>query len=322
MHYLIVGTGSIGSRHVRNLAQLDKDATFTLLRTNLTDNQYVTELKKELPGKIEETTILSEALEKKPDGALICNPTSMHLRSAIDIIPSCKNILIEKPLSHNLENTDMLVRLSQEYKANILIAYNMHFSLLIQRLKDIISKKELGEVLFSRALSGSYLPDWRPGQDYSKSYSAKKELGGGPILDLSHEIDYMYWLFGKPEQVQGVAAKVSNLKLSTEDIAEILLTYPHAIASIHLDFINKTPVRTFDAAFSKGHIHADIIKGELVITQDGKSTTETFSTDRNDMFLKEAAHFIAIIKGTEEPRITLADGLTVLEICLQAGQKE
>ena len=119
--------------------------------------------------------------------------------------------MIEKPLADRLEGTDALATEARDQHRKVQIAYNLRFHPGLLKLRDLIQTGELGRVFWVRAEAGQYLPDWRPSQDYRQSYTARRDLGGGILLDGSHEIDYLMWLLGKPVDVFCRSGKVSAL---------------------------------------------------------------------------------------------------------------
>ncbi|MFH1073029.1 MAG: Gfo/Idh/MocA family oxidoreductase [Nanoarchaeota archaeon] len=324
--YLIIGLGSIGARHVRNLVKLDKSATFEILRSSRKKNARLEELQQEFPGKITVSFDLARSARKKPDVCLICNPPALHVSTALSVIPFCKNILIEKPLSHNMTQVDKLISAAQKQRAVIMVGYCLRFHPVVKKAKKIVDSGQLGKIMFLRAEVGSYLPAWRKGVDYTRNYSAKKELGGGVILDLSHEIDYCYWLAGAPREITCSAAKVSDLDIDTEDLAEILLTYNSgAHCSIHLDYLQREPIRTLKILFTKGQLSADLISKKIEITRVQKDLLKKEFLDLNredsdDMYIAELQHFLECIKRNKQPLISLEEGKAVLGICMKAKQ--
>ncbi len=118
------------------------------------------------------------------------------------------------------------------------VGYNLRFHPGLRKLKELVEAETLGRLLWAYVEAGQYLPDWRPWQDYRQSYTARRDLGGGILLDGSHELDSITWLMGKPTEVMCMAGKVSALEVDVEDCADVLLRFPcGAQADIHLDFV-------------------------------------------------------------------------------------
>ena len=87
------------------------------------------------------------------------------------------------------------------------VAYNLRYLPSAKKVKHIISERVLGRLTNVHIECGQYLPDWRPGTDYRLGVSAQKKLGGGALLELSHELDYLLWIFGS---IRSVVAKLET----------------------------------------------------------------------------------------------------------------
>ncbi|MBU1499244.1 Gfo/Idh/MocA family oxidoreductase, partial [Patescibacteria group bacterium] len=222
----------------------------------------------------------------KADGFLICNPTSKHLETALQLIKFDLPIFIEKPLSHNLDGVDKL-------KGKILVGYCLRFDESLRKFKKSIPEKGVESV---KIVCQTWLPDWHPQTDYSQSYSAKKELGGGVLLDLSHEIDYTLWFFGPVKKVSAKLQMAPELIIETEAIADLELEFVSGIkAEIHLSYASHQPARFCEI----------------------KTSDQTLRWDfqpNNEMYVEEIKHFVRIIEGKEQSLVTIADGTKVLEV--------
>lgn len=327
MKHLITGLGSIGCRHAMNILKTDKDSVLFIFRTGKEKNLYCERLDNFIAReKIDKSRIkffydLKQALKENPDTCFITNPTSQHISTALEIVDSCPNFFMEKPISHNLENVDLLIEKVKKKKGISFVGYDLRFHPVIKKVKELLDKNVLGKILYCRAESGSYLPEWRPGIDYSKMYSAKKELGGGVLLDMSHELDYIYWFFGMPKNVFAHIDKISSLKIETEDFAELLLSYDSGmLCNVHLDYFQREPRRNLLISGEKGSIFADLLTLRIeLITFDKEKKKQVFNyEDTLKVYIDEISHFFECVKKKKQPLITLEDGKAVLEICENA----
>ncbi|KUK82514.1 MAG: Oxidoreductase domain protein, partial [Microgenomates bacterium 39_6] len=217
MKILVVGCGSIGKRHIRNLLALN----FVIEACDVDDRKR-SEVKKDFEIKVHES--VEQALDRSLyDAAFICTPPSLHVNQALFLVRKGLHCFIEKPLSHNLDGIDNLISAAESRQRTVMIGYTLRFSPYLARVKNFISSGTLGRLLFLRASVGYYLPYWRPHEDYRKGYGANKSLGGGIILDASHEIDYARFFMGEVSEVFAVCRKLSSLDIDTEDYAEIIM---------------------------------------------------------------------------------------------------
>jgi predicted dehydrogenase len=312
---LVVGAGSIGQRHLKNLRALGVQE---LLACD-PDRQRLEALK-EL--QVAGFTDFAESLAVgKPEIVLICTPPVFHVTQSIDALKIGAHVFIEKPLSNSLENVDRLVDEARERGRVVQVGYNLRFNPGIGKLKQLIDDSVIGRVLWARLEVGQYLPDWRPSQDYRTSYSAMRELGGGIVLDASHEIDYAIWLLGKPMEVACMAGKVSQLEVDVEDCATLLLRFESgAQADIHLDFVQRSYTRCCKIVGELGTIEWDYSNGEIKIFDAGTARWETqsYDFDVNDAYVAELRHFLDCIENRQEPIVDLKQGKLVLEVALAA----
>jgi len=244
---LVVGYGSIGKRHTNNLMSINNIDIIIC-----TKNEEAFQLKKK---GIKIFNSLSMALKEKPDISIICNETSFHIKTAIKLAKNGSHLFIEKPLSNSLKNINELTKIIEKNKLITMIGCNMRFHDGIKLMKKLIEKNEIGRILSVTVENGSFMPDWHPWEDYRNSYASKKQLGGGVVLTQVHEIDYLYWFFGKVTEVFSFTDKLSDLQLDVEDYSGSLLKFKNkTIGEIHLDYFQKPAVRNCKIIGTKGKI--------------------------------------------------------------------
>ena len=171
---------------------------------------------------------------------------------------------------------------------------------------------------------GQYLPDWHPQEDYRQGYSAHYDLGGGVILDLIHELDYVRWLVGEVRQVACFAGHVSTMEFETEDVAEILLQFESgAIGNVHMDYVQRVPSRTCRIIGEEGTIIWDYYAKEVRLFETRQPGWQVFQQEgfeRNDMFVDEMRHFLACLEGRETPVVDVEEGSEILRLALAARE--
>lgn len=315
MKFLIAGVGSIGRRHLRNLRQVgagDLLAYRTLQRPV-----------PELDGAVPIFANLDEALDQKPDAVFVTNPTSLHVATALAAARRGCHVFIEKPLSHSLDGVDELRTVVEASDLVALVGCNLRFHPLLRRARDLLRDGAIGQVTGARLEVGEYLPDWHPGEDYRTGYSARRDLGGGVILTLIHELDYAYWIFGDIEHVYAVAGRRSGLAIDVEDTADILLRSRAGVTiNVHMDYIQRPPTRTLRVTGEEGTLRWDYYQGRLALysvqTKAWQEWAEPPGSDRNQMFLDEVSHFLDCLHGRARPLIPLREGKRVLEVALAA----
>ncbi len=312
MKILFFGLGSIGIRHAKLIKQLYPSYELFAYRTwngqlNNQELSYITSFND-----------LQKAYSIKPDVVFITNPTSFHVKTAILAANNNCHLFIEKPLSNSKEGIEELISIVNKKKLISLIGCNMRFHPIILKIKNMLLNKNYGRILNFYVRCGSYLPNWRPQQDYSKSYSARKELGGGVMLDLIHEIDYSQWLFGDFIQINGRRSKLSNLKIETEDFAEMLITTDRNIYGyIQLDYFSIRPERIITIVFENAIIKGDLINNSLYIYFNGKEIIEKVNIDRNYTYKQQLKYFFDCIDKGIKTFNSIEEGYKVLKYVLK-----
>jgi predicted dehydrogenase len=314
MHFLVVGCGSIGQRHIRNIKALGYRVSayeIDRIKRDCVREKY----------GIQVFSSLDEALREKYSAALICTPTRMHVSIAIKIAKQRIHLFIEKPLSDSHASLEALSEIVKKNKLVALVACNTRFFPSFKLAKKLLEEKRIGKILSVRVQCGFYLPYWHPYEDYRTSYSANRKLGGGVILDDIHEIDSLYWFFGKVKEVFCLADKISNLEINTEDIAEITLRFKSGVvAQVHLDYLQRTYRRSYEFIGEKGIIVWDYRKQtvELFTKEANRKVVyeENINTDREKMFVDEIRHFVNCINGKEKSINGLDSAREILKIAL------
>lgn len=307
-HYNIafVGMGSIGKRHLGNVCELIKSQgdTYTI---DLYRSSKTRELPSEVTALVTNQYHCSDPIQNQYDIVFITNPTSMHLETALKFRPNAKAFFIEKPIFDSFDiSTEIITQLN-----NIpsYVACPLRYNPVLQYVKQNIN---LSKVISVRAMSSSYLPDWRPGQDYRQTYSAHADLGGGVDIDLIHEWDYLSWIFGMPTECFGVSGKYSNLEIDSNDTALYVAKNDQMSFELHLDYFGRKTQRTLDIFTYDDTIQCDLIAGTIIYLKEGK--TITFNSERNAFQMAEIKHFFDIAEGRIKNDSNVAHGVKVLKL--------
>ena len=328
MKALFIGLGSIGQRHLRNLATLDPDIDLMAVRSIRTaptlssTNQVIEGVSIKDQYQITEFEDLDLALSHKPDMVFITNPTSMHVEVAREALKSGAYIFMEKPISHNNEGIKELLELESSFgREKICVGYQFRFNPALKFLEETLKNKVVGNVVSAQLINGEYMPGWHPYEDYRDSYAARQELGGGALVTQIHDFDYAIWLFGSPSAIFAVGGKLSNLEIDVEDSVQVLMKCKGIPINIQLDYLQWPPRRDIFITGDKGSIHCNLSSMEVVVNQrEGqKIDTQTFPNfNRNDLFLDEVENFLAFVNGQEAPKVNLKEGVASLHIALAA----
>ncbi len=291
---LVVGFGSIGSRHARVLAELGCSPAVVSRRDVDWPLRYAT---------------LPEALaHEQPEYVVIADRTSEH-QATLELLATSgydKQVLVEKPLFASLRP------LPSHAFADAFVAYNFRFHPALARLQMLIQNER---VLSAQVYVGQYLPDWRPGTDYRRSYSSRVSQGGGVLRDLSHELDYVRWLFGEWTRLAALGGRLSDLEIETDDLYGILLqTERCPVVTVQMNYLDRVGRRQVVVNTAAQTFTVDLISGAVRVDD---LPAEDCAVARD--FTYRAQHQ-AVLFGPKGPLATLDDGLEVLRMIQAAEQ--
>lgn len=312
---LIVGSGSSGRRHLRLTRELLPAARVSVVSRNAA--------KAQIPDSdVERFSSIDAALATRPDAAIVANPATMHVAAALPLVTAGVHVLVEKPLSATEAGIDELARVSEERGIVVMVGYNLRFLHSLNHFRDLLRSGRIGKVLSVRAEVGQWLPSWRPGKDYREGVSASAALGGGVLLELSHEIDYLRWLFGEVTCVRAVHLKQSDLEIDVEDTAHLLLELSDTrgakvIATLNMDFVRRDATRTCTVIGSTGTMRWDGLSDTVEVFEAGQDSWNIQfrgDQDPDESYRAELRHFFDCVDGSREPGSNISDGLAVVRV--------
>lgn len=300
---LIIGTGSIGRRHVANLRILEPDVCFALVRDGAREDDYSHELGARVFAAID------EGIAWRPDVAIVATPSDRHYEALAPLLAAGVATFVEKPVVTRAEHADRLEAIGPTQTGCVL-----RFLPAVRRLKAWLDEGRCGNVVRASFEAGQYLPDWRPTQDYRQSYSADAARGGGVILDLVHEIDLAFYLFGDAELLHAARTKASGLELACEDAALLTLRAPGGVLiGIALDYVSRIPVRRIEIVGDGATARLDFVARTLSLDE---VTSEGFDLD--EAYRGELAELIQAARTGAPTSLPIAEGLRATRLAIAA----
>ncbi len=319
MKFLVIGSGSIGKRHMRNLLALGaKSSDISAVDTREDRRKEVGAL-----GVLNVYASFDEALAAGVyDAAIVCSPTSMHIQQGTELAKRGTHILMEKPLDRDLQGIAGFRRAVADKKVYVAMAYIFRSTPLADKVKALLAEKVIGKVIYVRGEFSEYLPDWHPYEDYRSFYMAEKSQGGGSILDQSHIMDLVHHLLGGFKSVYAFNSKISSLEINADDIAEMVVTLKSgAIASIHTDIFGRDHKKMLEIKGEKGNIAWDHYANQVRVYDAATKSTQVFTkfpTDFNLNYIEQMRRFIDGCKGGKPDLATLDEGIETMELILAA----
>ena len=291
---LIIGSGSIGQRHISNLKKIGI-SNITALRSK---KGHYKELPKDLG--VNEIDSWHQVNNIKPDIAIISNPSSLHIETALKISNIVKGIFIEKPVSNNLNGCNKLIGLLNDKKITSFVGHNLMFHPIIKEIRKFINENDIGKIINIQCQVGQWLPDWHPYEDYTKAYYARKDLGGGVALSLIHEIHLALDFAGLSTHVYGEINEYKQLNLDVDVCSDLMIKQQSgAVSQIHLDFLQKSSHRSGLLTFEKAWLSYDFNKMEVTtqkINEEPYKSYKDSEYDSNNMYIDQLKEFICMVE--------------------------
>lgn len=314
-HILIIGTGSVGQRHALNF--FDKDCKISCFDPR---KDRLEELSSKIA--IEKTyTNFDHALQDQTiNAAIVCSPTKFHTDQSIKSLEAGWSVLLEKPISINLDDAQTLsleVKKINKNKQIFLLGYTWRWWKALRKIKELLNAHEIGKVYHAQFFMSANLEDWHPWEPYQEFFMSDKELGGGALLDESHWIDQMLYFFGMPDKILATVDKISNLDITSDDSVELLAYYKEGLkAFIHLDIYGQPHEKSIKIIGEKGAIKwnehlntVDLFKGLNF------NESFNFSNERNEMFIELANDFLKMLNGeNSEIACSIDSGINVMKV--------
>ena len=316
---LLISFGSIGQRHLRNARALLPDAQIAIYRQHTLPDGDVPE------GADLMFDDFQAAQDFRPDAVIGSSPAHKHIEMARPFTAQGAHLFIEKPLAHEAAAVGDF----KESSSFVMVGYVLRFLPALNFIRELLASGTYGTVRKAHVQVGQWLPDWRPDSDYRQGVSAQRKLGGGALLELSHELDYATWLFGMPDHVLCSASHVSDLEIDVEDNAQVILEYGAGCKArqrvvVEVDFLQRVANMAVQIVTSEATIKADLIKETVHVftpdLPDGKNLNAPQLAEGNELYLRQFDFFFAKAFANYRPRFKETSGFDQYATLRQAAQ--
>lgn len=311
-HILILGFGSVGKRHARNLSALGCRISCVDIRADRAGEQLANV---EIVARYQS---LDEAMRSgRFDAAVVATPTLFHVEQAVAMIETGLPVLLEKPVSPGLAEARLLADRAAARGVPVLLGYTWRWWPALRRVRELLAEGRLGRIVRADFWMSAHLEDWHPGEPLTEFFMSSKHLGGGALLDESHWLDQMLWLFGMPDTLYGTVDRVSDLPIDSDDMVDVIARYRDGKqVSVHLDLIGRPHKKRITILGLAGTLTWSAADDCIRVSHSAEPvwTELPFSNERNDMFMALAREFMAVVSGTAAGTCTLQDGLQVMRM--------
>lgn len=311
-HILIVGSGSVGRRHARNFAALGCQISCIDLRADR---------RAELAN---ETSIVDGFPDLQValtvggfDGVVVGTPTVCHPENTIAALEAGLPVLLEKPVAKSAVEAQQVLEVERRTGIPVLLGYTWRWWPPLARVRNLLLSGRIGMLRHVQFHMSVHLADWHPWEPYQEFFMANAAQGGGALLDESHWIDLMLWLFGMPKQLVGQVEKISDLYIDTDDTVDARISYLNGLrVTLHLDLYGRPHEKFIRFIGEKGTLMWSAEPNRIAIGMEAGQiwSEETYTHERNEMFMAEAREFIDIVATRTLPSCTLKEGFEVMKL--------
>ncbi len=310
-HLIILGAGSVGKRHLINFSRLEcKVSAMDPRPDRLSEASESAPIAKSfcnLNDAFAETSSFS--------GVVICSPPKFHIEQSVAALKLGLPVFLEKPLSPDLKSASLLLATDAQTEAPLLLGYTYRWWPPLNDLKKMLERGVIGRVLSVRCVMSAHLADWHPWERYQDFFMSSKALGGGALLDESHFIDLMLWLFGMPTTVFADVQKLSSLEIETDDNVDAIMFYADGLRIyMHLDLYGRPHEKFISITGEEGTLNWSFEPNRLRLSHNQEWTDTEYDYERNDMFINAEKEFLRIIEKRQEPSCTVSYGYDVLRV--------
>lgn len=317
--YGVIGMGAIGLKHVSHLRELHPTSTIFAVSAS-GDNSNKVE-------GADDVIAFDTLIGIKPEYVIVASPAPFHVSSALRLIGANIPVLIEKPLSDSYQScATLLENVSHDKLHTLGVAYCLRFLPGCKAVKQVLDQGHLGRIYTVNCEVGQYLPSWRPGKCYTDSVSSNKRLGGGVLLELSHELDYLQYFFGDLNLAFSWLRQSGELNLDVEDMANLILfDKSETLINVSMDFVRKTTVRRCEIIGEKGALLWDLVENTIQL-QYPDEVVEVYSgpaSDNQEMYLNMVRAFEAQLRQRKQFTTSIADAsltISVVEAAREASK--
>lgn len=311
---LVIGAGSIGERHIRNLWMLGYRNIIVYRQRNLPFRDIG-------EAKVKVLTNWAKVIRENCVAAIVCTPTAQHYQQVMDCIKAGMHVMVEKPLWHKLFNKENLLEKCEQKNVLLQVGYMLRYHPLLKKIKQIIEDRRFGSLLNIQTYWGEYLPNWHSWEDYKQSYAANEASGGGAALTLSHDIDLVQWLVeASLQDYQSMHSYASLLGTDTDNAFDVNLRYDNNVtAHVHVNFFQKVAQRCYKLVFDDAVIDIDYYTSSMQIKTEDIALKEALTDfDRNNLFVDELTDFFKRIEQGDFAAFTqrqINDSYNIIKIC-------
>jgi predicted dehydrogenase len=306
----VLGLGSIGMRHARNLRGRGVAVT----------GFDPAEARRNAAIGIGAAVVAgrAEAIAAS-DIVVVASPNRQHFDDLADAVAAKRHVLVEKPIAHTLDGLAPVLADAARQGLVVFCGFNLRFHPAVVAAKECLAAGAIGRPIQASIHCGSYHPLWRPNDDYRRGYAADPMIGG-VVFDMIHEIDLAIHLLGNATVAAASAVRSGLLDMPSDDMADFVLVHEGgARSNVHLDYLSRPAIRETRVLGTAGVLKIDLLARRMTYCGvDGTVADErTFPGSFAEDYVAEMDAFLARVAGDRTLGATGEDGLRSLEVAIE-----
>ena len=307
---IVIGFGSIGKRHYQNLRALGYHNV----------SVYDIDTKTAGIGVRTLTSIGGNAL-KQFDIAFVCNPSNLHVRTALRCAKAGCHLFIEKPLSGTVAGIAELETVCRDKKLVRMVACNYLFHKGLAVMRRALKSGRYGKPVLSRVIAGYSIPVHR-----LYIYETLKKTGGAERLIMdsgSHLVNYLEFLLGPIKKYSARTGDVSTLGIRGEEAAALVFVHENGVLSTAaIDYVSRKRAHFIDIVTDKGTLTIDFMDDSVVFADERRiKVLYQGKKNTNQMFVDELKHFLQCVAHGKKPLQDIVGGKAVVKLLSTARGK-
>ncbi len=315
----VIGTGRMGSVHVRNIARLIPEANLVAIcdirlevAQAVADECGILRVVRDYHELLADETI---------EAVLIATSTPTHAMIIKDCAAAGKQIFCEKPLALDLADIDDALAEVEQAGVKLQVGFNRRFDKSYQRVHEIVASGEIGRPCILKITNRD--PDF-PAMEFMRA-------SGGIFLDLAiHDFDMIRYQVGEVDEIYAMGSVLINPELNEfNDVDTAVVSLRFANGAVGSIDNSRKAVYGYDqrlevfcsngTAMAENEAESTVVKGNTSGFLSAKPPY-FFMQRYAPCYVEEVRQFIGCVRDDKPTPTTGADGRAAVVLGYAAGR--
>jgi myo-inositol 2-dehydrogenase / D-chiro-inositol 1-dehydrogenase len=315
----VIGTGRMGSVHVRNIARLIPEANLVAVcdirlevAQAVADEFGIQHVVRDYHELLADETI---------EAVLIATSTPTHAMIIKDCAAAGKQIFCEKPLALDLADIDNALAEVEKAGVKLQVGFNRRFDKSYQKVHEIVASGEIGRPCILKITNRD--PDF-PAMEFMRA-------SGGIFLDLAiHDFDMIRYQVGEVDEIYAMGSVLINPELNEfNDVDTAVVSLRFANGAVGSIDNSRKAVYGYDqrlevfcsngTAMAENETESTVVKGNTSGFLSAKPPF-FFMQRYAPCYVEEVRLFIECVREDKPTPTSGADGRAAVVIGYAAGK--